>query len=116
MKKLFGLLAALCLLTVLVSSASASGYCDPKTGKCATYQPKLVTIPYQHDGDINIIGGAGSANSESSAIAYGYCPEAFHQDFAGTTESSFYSQGIATASPVGTASSSGSASIYGIFI
>jgi hypothetical protein len=105
MRKVMGILMALCLLTVFVSSASAG-----------IYHPKLITIPFQHDGDIDITYGTGSAYSVSSAQAGSYyypadCPEAFHQDIAGVTESGFYSQGIATASPSGVVSSYGDASI-----
>ena len=110
MRKIFAILMALCLLTVFVSSASAC-FIDPKTGKCATYQPTVIKPPTQSDGKIYLFYGYGSASSTSSAVAGGDCPEAFHQDYAGTTSSGFLSQGIATATPFGYASSYGGASI-----
>ena len=94
MKKIIGILMALCILTVLVSSANA---CIPGTPGCIT-PPVINTRPNFVWGDFN---AGGTAGTTGIAYADGYCPTAQVATNAGTAGSSVFSITNAAASGYG---------------
>ena len=93
MRKLIGILMALCLLTAFVSTASAGG-CKPGEN-CFDTKIKNVDNGLAKSTPIKLIVGA--SDSEAEAEAEGDCPQAYAETGAGQLETGTFAYGIAQA-------------------
>ncbi|AYK16162.1 MAG: hypothetical protein ACOX7X_01015 [Methanosarcina flavescens] len=93
MRKLIGILIALCLLTAFVSTASAGG-CKPGEN-CFDTKIKNVDNGLAKSTPIKLIVGA--SDSEAEAEAEGDCPQAYAETGAGQLETGTFAYGIAQA-------------------
>ena len=93
MRKLIGILIALCLLTAVVSTASAGG-CKPGEN-CFDTKIKNVYNGLAKSTPIKLIVGA--SDSEAEAEAEGDCPQAYAETGAGQLETGTFAYGIAQA-------------------
>lgn len=96
MRKLIGILAALCLLTVFVSAASACTI-DRNTGKCLA-SPDVKTINPTLPMKIDIKSYDGSSVSHADALSQGECAKAYSQTTQGQTTTGTYATAYAAAS------------------
>ena len=93
MRKLIGILIALCLLTAFVSTASAGG-CKPGEN-CFDTKIKNVDNGLAKSTPIKLIVGA--SDYEAEAEAEGDCPQAYAETGAGQLETGTFAYGIAQA-------------------
>ncbi|AKB12403.1 hypothetical protein SAMN02910340_02128 [Methanosarcina thermophila] len=95
MRKLIGILIALCLLTAFVSTASAGG-CKPGEN-CFDTKIKNVDNGLAKSTPIKLIVGASDSEAEAEAEAEGDCPQAYAETGAGQLETGTFAYGIAQA-------------------